>query len=279
MRYVRVALKTAAVALSIVVLTPVIHSLLNLVHPFEASIAGEPIIPRLMVAVCVQAVLLVLVFVATRADLPASSGWARGMAFGAFFLLAVQIPSVFGIIAFEPGRDWEWFTEAKLANYVTLAGDTVVFVVVGVLIGTLFPGRGASRTRGARPSWGAMATGAVVFPLSLWAIVHAAFACLPMQDPNAPVGRSLWFDLVFYGVFFLTGLCLPLLHAVVGRGSGARGVLRSAGLFAMLWLPVQNFMVVFGWEVGGALFFSALSMGPVLLVLWLADRMMPRRRQ
>lgn len=124
-----------------------------------------------------------------------------------------------------------------------------------------------------------MTVGAVAFPVSLWAIVHGAFALPPVTDPNAPVDRTLWFDLVFYGAFFLTGLCLPLLHAVAGRTAGWREVLRSAGLFALLWLPVQNFMVVFGWEVGGALFFSTLSMGPVLLVLWLSDRLIPRGRE
>jgi hypothetical protein len=276
MQTAREVLKTAAVALSIVVLTPAIHSFLGLMHSFEATIAGDPIIPRLMAVVCVQAFLLVTVFKWVRADLPASRGWTRGLVFGCFFLLAVQIPSVFGIIAFEPGADWMWFTEAKLANYITLAGDTLVFLLIGALIGALFPTGHAAPVRRGRIPWLAMVVGAVVFPASLWAIVHAAFAWLPVLDPNAPVDRSLWFDLVFYGAFFLTGLCLPLLHAVAGRAAGWREVLRSAGLFALLWLPVQNFMVVFGWEVGGALFFSTLSMGPVLLVLWLSDRLIPR---
>ena len=195
------------------------------------------------------------------------------MAFGALFLLSVQIPSVFGIIAFESGADWQWFTEAKLANYRTVVGDCVVWLVVGTLLGVLFPGDGGSRARPAGVPWLASAVGAVVFPASLWGVMHGAFACLPVTDPNAPVGRSLFFDGVFYGVFFLTGACLPYLHRRIRRSRGTREVLRTAGLFALLWLPVQNFMVVFGWQVSGAVFFSMLSMVPVILVVWLADQL------
>jgi hypothetical protein len=277
MQIMKEAVRTAAVVLTIVVSTPVVHALLGRVFVTEASITGEPNIPLLLAVVCVQAVLMVQVFKVVRAHLPGGPSWLRGLAFGALFLLSVQIPSVFGIIAFEPGADWQLFTDAKVANHVTLLGDTLVWSAVGALIGLLFGGNGG---RGPRPSarlWWATAAGAVVFPLGLWAVMHLAFGCLPVSDPNAPVGRSLWFDLVFYGVFFMTGACLPWLHAVARRSSGAAGLrsaLRTTGLFALVWLPVQNFMVVFGWEMGGALVFSSLSMIPVFAVVWLAEGLM-----
>ena len=271
-------LKAAGVALAIVVTTPLIHSLLGWVFTTQASITGEPIIPLLLPMVSVQAMLMVWVFTVVRSGLPGGRPWGRGMAFGALFLLSVQIPSVFGIIAFEPGADWQWFTDAKLANYVTLLGDSVVFLLIGSLMGLLFGKTDGRAPQPARKLGYATAAGAVVFPLGMWAVMHGAFAVMPLADPNAPVGRSLWFDLVFYGVFFMTGGCLPWLHAVAQRSSdavGLRAVLRTTGLFALLWLPVQNFMVVFGWEVSGALFFSALSMLPVFAVLWLSERLAP----
>jgi hypothetical protein len=271
-------LKAAGVALSVVVLTPLIHSLLGRVFTTRASITGDPIVPLLLAVVSVQALLLVWVFTTIRSGLPGHRPWVRGMAFGALFLLSVQIPSVFGVIAFEPGADWRWLTDAKLANYVTLLGDSIVFLVIGSLMGLLFGAAAGQAPRSTRGLGYATAAGAVVFPLGLWAVIHAAFAVLPLADPNAPVGRSLWFDLVFYGVFFMTGACLPWLHAVAQRSTaavGLRAVLRTTGLFALLWLPVQNFMVVFGWEVSGALYFSALSMLPVFAVLWLSERLTP----
>lgn len=277
---VRDVLKTAAVAASMFVLTPAIHSLLGRVVSQEESITGDPHVPLLLMFVSGQAILMVALFHRLRASIPAVAPWQQGLLFGAFFLLSVQIPSVFGIVAFEQGHDWELFTPAKVANYATLFGDTLVFLVVGTLLGWLF---GARRT--ARPRWPeglgpATTMGLVVFPAALWGIVNLAFTVVPLDDPNAPVGRSLWFDLIFFGVFLLTGACLPLFHALVrrtGTPRGLRGVLQSTGLFGLLWLPVQNFMVVFGWEVGGALFFSALSMVPVFAVVWLADRLIPVR--
>jgi hypothetical protein len=272
-------LKTAVLAVSMIVLTPVIHSLLGLVVSQEGSITGEPNVPLLMAVVSGQAILMVVVFHRVRDLIPTPGGWTKGLAFGAFFLASVQIPSVFGIVAFEPGHDWEWFTAGKIANYATLAGDTMVFLVVGTLLGLLFPSRVASHLGWTRSLALAMVAGLVVFPIALWGIMHLAFGLLPLDDPNAPVGRSLWFNLVFYGVFFLTGACLPILHVVARKGRGLRSVGRSVGLFGLLWLPVQNFMVVFGWEVGGALFFSTLSMVPVALVVWVTDRIVaePRR--
>jgi len=266
-------LKTAAIAVSMIVLTPVIHSLLGRVVSQEGSITGEPIVPLLMVVVSIQAILMVVLFNRVKDRIPTPGGWVKGLAFGAFFLASVQIPSVFGIVAFEPGHDWEWFTAGKIANYATLAGDTVVFLVVGALLGLLFPSRVAGRLGWTRSMTVAVVIGLVVFPLALWGIMHLAFGLLPLDDPNAPVGRSLWFNLVFYGVFLLTGACLPILHVVARKTRGLGSVCRSTALFGLLWLPVQNFMVVFGWEVGGALFFSAMSMLPVALVLGLADRL------
>ncbi len=274
-------LRTAAVAASIVVLTPLIHTVLNAAFATEVSITGEPNLPLLMVMVCLQTVLMVQVFKAIRSRLPGGHAWLRGLAFGVLFLLSVQIPSVFGIIAFEPGADWQLFTEAKVGNHVTLLGDSVVWLAIGSLMGLLFGGTDGQAPRPSTRAWLASAAGAVVFPLGLWGVMHLGFGCLPVDDPNAPVNRSLWFDLVFYGVFFMTGACLPWLHAVArrsGASAGLRSVLRSTGLFALVWLPVQNFMVVFGWEVGGALFFSTLSMVPVFVVLWLAERLAPAER-
>ena len=280
MNRVRVVFKTAAVAVAMIVLTPVIHSLLGRVVSQEGSITGDPNIPILLPYVCGQVVLMVILFHVARGSIPARAGWLQGTLFGLFFLLSVQIPSVFGIVAFEEGADWQWFTPAKVANYATLFGDTLVFLVVGTLMGLLFGVRGESQRPWPRAVAPAMVAGAVLFPVGLWAVVNLAFAVAPLDAPNAPVGRSLWFDLVFFGVFFFTGACLPLFHAVLRRPGGGRGLgaaFRSTGLFALLWLPVQNFMVVFGWEVGGALFFSTLSMVPVFAVIWLADRLIPVR--
>ena len=270
------ALKTAVIAVLMIALTPLIHSALGLLVSQEASITGEPTIPILLPFVCVQAVLMVVVFGQVKDHLPVAAGWSKGLLFGSFFLLAVQVPSVFGVIAFEPGRDWEWFTPAKVANYSTLLGDTLVFLAVGTALGLLFPSRREAPPGLSRGLVSAMITGAVAFPLGLFGIVHLAFLALPLDDPNAPVGRSLWFDLIFYGAFFMTGLCFPWLHGVLRRIDGAaplRRVLRSTALFGLLWLPVQNFMVVFGWEVGGALVFSTLSMAPVFLVFALSERL------
>ncbi len=272
MTYLRGLGKFAVVAVTLVVLTPSLHEVLTLVFPWESGITGEPIIPRLLVAICIQVALMLVVFKTIREDLPATRGWSRGLVFGALFLLSVQIPSVFGIIAFEAGADWQWLTEAKLANYRTVVGDCVVWLVVGALMGALFSGDREGSERAPGIPWVACGVGAVVFPTGLWAVMHGSFAVLPISDPNAPVGRSLYFDLVFYGVFFLTGAVLPYLHRRFRRGRGVREVLRTAGLFALLWLPVQNFMVVFGWQVGGAVIFSLLSTVPVVLVVWLADR-------
>jgi len=268
--------KTAVVAVLMITLTPLVHSVLGLLISQEVSIAGEPNIPLLLPFVCVQAVLMVVVFELAKDHLPARTGWSKGLLFGSFFLLAVQVPSVFGIIAFEPGHDWEWFTPAKVANYSTLLGDTLVFLAVGTALGLLFPSRSEAPTGLSKELAPAMIAGAVAFPLGLFGIMHLVFPVLPLADPNTPVGRSLWFDLVFYGVFFLTGLCLPWLHGVLRRIDGAaplRRVLRSTAVFGLLWLPVQNFMVVFGWEPGGALIFSALSMVPVFLVFALSERL------
>ncbi len=275
---VRDALKTAAIAASMIVLTPVIHSLLGRIVSQEESITGDPNVHLLMAFVSGQAVLMVVLFNLAKDRIPAGSSWLKGTLFGAFFLASVQIPSVFGIVAFETGHDWELFTPSKVANYATLFGDTLVFLLVGTLMGLLFPGRGAGRLPRKGRLGAAMVVGLVGFPVAMWGIMQLAFGVLPIEDPNAPVGRSLWFDLVFFGVFFLTGACLPVFHAIARRPDGTRGirsVLRSTALFGFLWLPVQNFMVVFGWEVGGALVFSALSMIPVFLVLWVADRLVP----
>jgi len=253
------------------VLTPAVHSLLGLVISQEQSLTGPPSVPLLLPFVAGQAVLMVIVYHAFRERLPGRRGWLRGLRFGALFLLSVQIPSVFGLIAFEPASDWQLFTPAKLANYATLLGDSVVFLAVGALLGALFPPRSEAPRLRLATLLPAMTAGLALFPLAMWGIMHLGFHVVALEDPNAPVGRSLWFDLVFYGAFFLTGLCLPLLHALLRTGEGLGAALRSAGLFALLWLPVQNFMVVFGWEAWGALFFSALSMVPVLLVFFVAE--------
>ena len=273
-----VLIKTAGIALAMFVLTPLIHAALGTVVSQEASITGEPVVPLLLGIVCLQAVLLVGVFRHAADGIPARRGWRRGLLFGGFFLLAVQIPSVFGIVAFEPGHDWELFTPAKIANYATLFGDTIVFLLVGTLLGQLFQGRDAPPAP--RPRGLALTTIAcgAAFPLAMWATMHLGFALVSMDDPHAPIDRGLWFDLVFYGAFALTGLCLPWLHAVLRPlhgGRGLRSALRTSLVCSLLWLPVQNFMVVFGWEPWGALFFSALSMLPILAVVALADLLLP----
>ncbi len=281
MKLVNQSLRTLAVAGSMIAATPLVHAALGRVVSQDESIAGEPIVARLLPMVCLQAVLLVVVFHQAGPRIPARRGWTRGVAFAALFLLAVQVPSVFGIVAFEPGHEWELFTPAKVANHVTLLGDTIVYLAVGALLGLLFPLAAAAQPRLPRGLARASLAGAAAFPLLMWACMHLAFGLAPLDDPNAPTGHGLWFDLLFYGAFSLTGVGLPLLHALLDPGagrSGLRGALRSTGLFALLWLPVQNFMVVFGWEVGGALYFSAVSMVPVFLVLLVGELLIPASR-
>ena len=47
-------------------------------------------------------------------------------------------------------------------------------------------------------------------------------------------------------------------------------------LFSLWWLPFQNFMVVFGWDLWGSLALSLLSLPPIALALLIADLLLER---
>ncbi len=115
----------------------------------------------------------------------------------------------------------------------------------------------------------AMAIGALLFPMTLCALENQAFSLIPLPPLVPEGGTAAWFNLVLFGAFFLTGLSLPVLHAVT-RGSA----LRTSGIFALCWFPVQNFMVVFGWDPLGGLGLSLISLIPIWLVAWVSDRVL-----
>ncbi|MFH1468277.1 MAG: hypothetical protein ABIO70_28070 [Pseudomonadota bacterium] len=261
MRFIGPIWKTLAVAGAYLVLTPLLHKGLAPLIP-RATLTGAPHMPVLLAVILVQAAGLVGAFHLLRGALPARRGWAKGLWFMAFFLLAVQIPTVFGVIAFDPFA-WVLFNPAKINDYWTLAIDVVAFGAAGALMGALFPSPTA-RPLPPAPRL-AMAAGALVFPLALWAFEHAITARLPLP-PLVPAGVDpRWFDIALFGPFSLTGLALPWLLAATRRGP-----LYATGVFALCWLPVQNFMVAFGWDWRGGLAFSLVSLLPIYLVLLLA---------
>ena len=68
-------IKTAAIAVSMIVVTPVIHTLLGLVVSQEASITGAPHVPLLLGVVSVQATLMVVVFNLVKDEIPTPQGY------------------------------------------------------------------------------------------------------------------------------------------------------------------------------------------------------------
>jgi hypothetical protein len=265
-------LKTLVVTACYFVLVPLLHEALAFVIP-AASLTGKPNMPLLLAMVLVQVGLLVVAFNLIKDLLPTRSKWRKGLLFVAFFLVAVQIPSVFGIIAFDR-HAWVWFNPEKVNNYWTLMIDVVAYVVAGVALGGLFPATAAPWFRRPRGLGLAMALGALLYPLSLCGLENLIMSALPVPSLVPHGVDSTWFNVILFGAFFLTGLSLPFVHAVtreLGGGSRIKRVLYTAGIFALCWVPVQNFMVVFGFPFLGGFAFSLVSLLPIALIVLVSD--------
>ena len=265
--------KTLAIVAIYLVITPLVHLSFGL----DANgLFGPPRLPLLALMATLFIGLIVVAFDGLKDQLPVEGKVRKGMAFVLFYLLAVLAPSSLGMIAFERGAEWQLFTAKKIAVYFTLGVDIVALLVAGAMMGLFFPSTKSRRLAPRRSLTAPALVGAIVFPVTLWGAGSAVLRLLGGLVDSLP--QTLWFNLTFYGVFLVTGACLPFLHLITRRsGFGrARGVLATTLVFAVLWLPTQNFMVVFGWSFLGPFVFSLVSMGPVALTVALADALMGR---
>jgi hypothetical protein len=271
MRSIAIAvLKTLAVAAVYLVVTPLLHKVLHV----GASIEGAPRMPLLVLMSVLTIGLLVVAFNLVKDLLPVRGSCAKGIAFTVvFYFLLVLVPTLLGMIAFETDAEWRWLTPKKVGTYLTLLCDCVAYLAVGAVMGWLFPSRTSRRLPPTRHLALAMSVGAIVFPLMMWATMWVTAFLRPLG-----LRSSWWFNLTFYGPFVLTGVCLPLLHLIVrqrcaGRG---RGLLATLLVFALLWLPIQNFLVAFGWSFLGPFIFSLVSLAPAALIIALTEALVGR---
>jgi len=270
--------KVLIVAIVFFVLNPVIHAVFDSIIVTGEALTGPPDIVLLFLLILIQSTFVVIAFNLIKDYLP-GKGYQKGLLFMIFFLFSVQIPSVFGIIAFEVGADWLLFTPAKIANYVTLLSDIIIFLIVGALLGKLFSSTKESVFKKSKNLCVSVILSAILFPLLFLFSMKVMDLLLSGGNGFLPANGSLWFNLIFYGIFFMSGACLPILHNFVIQNKErdrTRNVSLTTILFLLLWMPVQNFMVVFGWNFFEGFLFSLVSIIPIVLVVLLSDVLMKK---
>jgi len=269
----RFIVNTFIIFVCALLITTIIHILLGVIFSFENSITGKPNMINFVPIFLVQIVLMVVAYNLIKEYLPFNEIWKKGLIFAVFFILAVQIPSTIGIIAYETNSQWQFFTETKIANYITIFGDIVTFLIIGIFLGKLFPAKEKNTSKAYKIGF-ASYFGAVVFPLLLFVVMKIFYSVIHVNDVHAPFQDLLWFNLVFYGIFFMTGFCLPILHGIIKQnkpGNRIQKILYTTFIFCLLWLPIQNFMVVFGWGFTGGFVFSLVSIVPIFLTILISD--------
>jgi hypothetical protein len=205
--------------------------------------------------------------------IPVSTNWLKGASFGAAFMLCIQAPATLGLIGFEEPA-WNILTQTCVESYVTVFDDILVFLIVGALLGVAFPTTATQLLVKPRRLGLAMLLSGIVFPVVLWAVENGAFWLFAVNDSHAPTRTTWWFNLVFYGVFTVSGASLAVVRSLtrqLQQPGWQRHWLGTTGWYCLVWLPVQNFMVAFGWPFWGGLCFSLVSIIPVALTVWLAD--------
>jgi hypothetical protein len=261
-------------------LNPVIHFVFDSVIVTGEALAGPPDIMLLLAMILVQSTLIVIAFNLIKDHLP-GKGYHKGILFMAFFLFSVQIPSVFGLIAFEVGADWLLFTPAKIANYVTLMSDIIIFVLVGVLLGKLFSSKTATAFKKSKNFCISVVLSAILFPILFLLSMKIIDFILSGGIGFLPANGSLWFNLMFYGIFAMTGACLPILHNIIiqnKKRDRTKNILLTTIIFLFIWMPVQNFMFIFGWNFFEGFVFSLVSIIPIIIVIVVSDLLMYRKK-
>jgi len=269
----RFIINIVIIAVSALLISSIIHILLEMIFPFGNSITGKPNMVYFVPIMVIQVVLLVIVYNLIKEFLSYNQSWKKGLIFAILFLISVQIPSVFGIIAYEPNHAWQFFTDTKIANYITMFGDIITFAIIGVLLGKLFPAKVTNANKTFKIGIASF-IGAIIFPLFMFAIMRIFYSLIHVNDIYVPLQDSLWFNLIFYGIFFMTGFCLPVFHGIIKQNqsrSRIGQILYTTLLFCLLWLPVQNFMVVFGWGFIGGFVFSLVSIIPIFLTILITN--------
>ena len=270
--------KIIGLSILIFVLNPIIHAPFDLLFGANNSITGTPDLTLLGILILIQVTLFIIVFRKVKEYLPLNKVFPKGILFALFFLVSIQVPSVFGVIAFEKGGEWLFFTEAKIAIYITLIADIIIFLIMGAIIGKLYTSNTNPTFKKAKNFTLAIIAGAILFPIILWASMSLAKATI-LFGLDLPVSESIWFNSIFYGIFFITGACLPILHSLITQNTKLERTKRialSTVLFLCLWMPVQNFMVVFGWSFIDGFIFSLISIIPIIIVIYITDLLMSK---
>jgi hypothetical protein len=255
-------------------LNPIIHSVIESFVVTEEAIVGTPDLTLLFVVIFIQSIFLVLAFNLVKDYIPGKKDCHKGILFMIFFLISVQIPSVFGVIAFEVGKDWLFFTPAKIANYVTLLSDTIIFIIMGVIIGKLFSSTKQNTIKKSKNLCPTVILGAILFPIIFLISMMLINSLVFGGGDFLPANGSTWFNLVFYGIFFMTGASIPILHNLIlqnKKRNQTKNILLTTFIFLLLWMPVQNFMIVFGWNFLEGFVFSLVSIIPIFIIVLIAD--------
>ncbi len=259
------------IAAVLMLLTGMVIQIANGLLIFKKEPPELSFIMSVTVAYIVMGFLYSLAFYIFRNKIPGKTPLQKGIVHSLFVLFIVLFPGVLGMVAFDHEGLYNLFTPYKIETYIMYFIDIVNFLINGVILSILFKKDIVITEMIAPPRKKAVVSGVIGFFLfpALMFTFHVLFEQLQLFDYSIPNGAETWYYIGLMAPLSLAGALLPLFYYYIKDmfdGSWLKkSVCFAIVFFALYWIIVMSFILIFGYSIQLVLFYLLISIPSLLL--------------